>query len=59
MADGMTLLLQDGIRKIKQGITTIEEVISVATMEQTVGSLEQNSEQKVAEEPREREGKKK
>ncbi len=31
--DGMTLLLQDGIRKIKEGLTTIEEVLSVATIE--------------------------
>jgi len=31
--DGMTTLLQDGVRKIKQGITTIEEVLSVATAE--------------------------
>jgi len=32
--DGMTLLLADGLRKIKAGLTTIEEVLSVATMEQ-------------------------
>ncbi len=32
--DGMTLLLQDGIRKIKDGLTTIDEILSVATMEQ-------------------------
>lgn len=31
VADGMTLLIQDGIRKIKQGLTTIEEVVRVAT----------------------------
>jgi general secretion pathway protein E len=31
IADGMTLLIQDGIRKIKEGLTTIEEVLSVAT----------------------------
>lgn len=36
VADGMTLLIDDGIRKIKEGLTTIEEVISVATMEQEV-----------------------
>lgn len=36
IADGMTLLLDDGIRKIKEGLTTIEEVLSVATMEQEV-----------------------
>lgn len=35
-ADGMTLLAQDGLRKIKQGLTTIEEVLSVATMEQEI-----------------------
>ena len=29
-ADGMTLLLQDGVRKIAQGLTTIDEVLSVA-----------------------------
>jgi len=33
VADGMNLLIQDGLRKIKEGKTTIEEVISVATME--------------------------
>jgi general secretion pathway protein E len=32
--DGMTLLLHDGLRKIKAGLTTIEEVLSVASMEQ-------------------------
>lgn len=31
IADGMTLLVQDGIRRIKEGITTVEEVLSVAT----------------------------
>ena len=34
--DGMSVLLQDGIRKIKAGITTIEEVLSVATAETDV-----------------------
>ena len=34
IADGMTLLIDDGIRKIKDGLTTIEEVLAVATMEQ-------------------------
>lgn len=34
IADGMTLLVTDGLRKIKQGLTTIEEVLSVATMEE-------------------------
>jgi len=33
VTDGMTLLLQDGIRKIKDGMTTIDEVLSVATLE--------------------------
>ena len=36
VADGMTLLIDDGIRKIKEGLTTIEEVLSVATIEQTI-----------------------
>ncbi len=36
IADGMILLIDDGIRKIKEGLTTIEEVIAVATMEQEV-----------------------
>ncbi len=36
VADGMTLLVQDGLRKIKQGLTTIDEVLSVATIEQEV-----------------------
>jgi len=31
---GMTLLVQDGIQKIKLGLTTIEEVLSVATANQ-------------------------
>lgn len=34
MADGMTTLLDDGVRKIIEGLTTIDEVLSVATMEQ-------------------------
>jgi len=34
--DGMTLLLQDGVRKITQGVTTIEEVLSVAARGQEV-----------------------
>lgn len=33
LRDGMTLLIQDGIVKIGQGLTTIEEVLTVATME--------------------------
>ncbi len=31
LEQGMTLLVQDGVAKIKQGLTTIEEVLSVAT----------------------------
>lgn len=34
--DGMTLLIQDGLRKVKDGVTTIEEVLSVATIEHDV-----------------------
>jgi len=34
IADGMSLLLDDGVRKIKEGLTTIDEVLSVATLEQ-------------------------
>jgi general secretion pathway protein E len=33
IADGMTLLIQDGLRKIKEGLTTIDEVLSVASLE--------------------------
>lgn len=33
VSDGMTLLIHDGLRKIKQGLTTIDEVLSVATIE--------------------------
>jgi general secretion pathway protein E len=36
VAQGMTLLIQDGLRKIKQGLTTIEEVLSAATIEHDV-----------------------
>jgi len=36
MADGMTLLLHDGLNKIKEGLTTIEEVLSVASIAQDV-----------------------
>ena len=32
--DGMILLINDGLRRIKDGITTIEEVLAVATLEQ-------------------------
>ena len=34
--DGMTLLVEDGLRKVKMGLTTIEEVLSVATIEHGV-----------------------
>jgi type II secretion system protein E len=34
IADGMTLLIQDGIRRIRQGQTTIEEVLSAAVAEE-------------------------
>jgi general secretion pathway protein E len=34
IADGMTLLIQDGIRKITEGLTTPEEVLRVATSEE-------------------------
>jgi general secretion pathway protein E len=35
--DGMTLLVQDGIEKIKQGLTTIEEVLAVASADDEIG----------------------
>ncbi len=31
--DGMTMLIHDGIRKIRDGITTVDEVLSVSTVE--------------------------
>lgn len=34
--DGMTLLLDDGVRKIKQGLTTIDEVLSAAALEEEI-----------------------
>jgi len=34
--DGMTLLIDDGLRKIKEGLTTIEEVLSVATSQEGI-----------------------
>jgi general secretion pathway protein E len=34
MKDGMVPLIKDGLRRIKDGLTTIEEVLAVATMEQ-------------------------
>jgi type II secretory ATPase GspE/PulE/Tfp pilus assembly ATPase PilB-like protein len=36
LKDGMTLLIQDGVWKIEQGLTTIEEVLSVSTMQEDV-----------------------
>ena len=36
IADGMTVLIQDGIVKIEAGLTTIEEVLSVATSQEEV-----------------------
>lgn len=33
LKDGMTLLVQDGMRRIAQGLTSIQEVLSVATAE--------------------------
>ena len=40
LKDGMTELLEDGIRKIAAGLTTIEEVLSVATVD--VEIIEEN-----------------
>lgn len=36
LKDGMTLLIHDGLWKVEQGITTIEEVLSVSTMQEDV-----------------------
>ncbi len=36
LKDGMTLLIHDGIEKIKKGLTTIEEVLSVATNQESL-----------------------
>ena len=36
--DGMTLLVQDGLRKIRQGLTTIEEVLAVASSQEGVNA---------------------
>lgn len=41
LADGMTTLVTDGVRKIKEGLTTIDEVLSVATMEQEQEPIDQ------------------
>lgn len=37
--DGMTLLIQDGVRRIKEGLTTIPEVLSVATVEAEIEEI--------------------
>jgi general secretion pathway protein E len=34
IAEGMATLLQDGVRKIKEGVTTIDEVLGVASLEE-------------------------
>lgn len=34
LADGMTLLIQDGVRRIRDGLTSIEEVLSAAANEE-------------------------
>lgn len=34
--EGMTLLIEDGVRKIKQGLTTVEEVLSVAVAQESL-----------------------
>ncbi len=34
--DGMMLLVEDGLRKIREGLTTIDEVLAVATIEHEV-----------------------
>ncbi len=33
-AEGMTLMIEDGVRRLKEGVTTIEEVLSVAVSEE-------------------------
>ncbi len=38
--DGMQLLVQDGLRKIKEGLTSIQEVLSVATVEVEMEAFE-------------------
>lgn len=35
--DGMTFLMQDGLRQVQAGATTLEEVLAVATLEQDTG----------------------
>ena len=39
IADGMTLLVQDGVRRIKEGLTTIEEVLAAATGDQSIDEV--------------------
>ena len=34
LKDGMIPLIKDGLRRIKDGLTTIDEVMAVATVEQ-------------------------
>ena len=36
MKDGMTLLLQDGVAKIEAGLTTVDEVLSVAASQEDI-----------------------
>lgn len=36
--DGLSLLLQDGLRKVKQGLTSIEEVLSVASTQEGISA---------------------
>lgn len=35
--DGMTLLIQDGLKKVGEGLTTLEEVLAVATAQEALG----------------------
>lgn len=34
--EGMTLLIQDGLKKVKEGLTTLEEVLSVASTQEGI-----------------------
>jgi type II secretory ATPase GspE/PulE/Tfp pilus assembly ATPase PilB-like protein len=36
--EGMTLLIDDGIRKVEKGLTTLEEVLSVAATAQGIAA---------------------
>ncbi len=38
LKDGMTLLVHDGLRKIKMGLTSIEEVLAVATTQEGIAA---------------------